>query len=534
MMISGSNNLYNHKDEVNELNVFPVPDGDTGINMSLTVTAVANELLEYDEKSLTKVADKISFATLRGARGNSGVILSQLFRGISKSLKGKDSTDSVGIAEAFAEGAAAAYKAVMKPTEGTILTVAREAATGAVEAAAAGSDLSETMRACAERGGIALEKTPEQLPALKEAGVVDAGGQGWLYIIEGMRDYLLNNEIVKSEAPVSAAPKKQSAQATINTSDIKFKYCTEFIIEKYETGAEVDSFREAISPLGDCMLVIDDEEVVKVHIHTNNPGIVLEQAVKLGEMINIKIDNMKHQHKSIIEEKPKTEIKVAASVPEKEYGFVAVCVGKGIADTLKDLGVDYIIEGGQTMNPSTDDFLKAVAKVPAKTIFLFPNNKNIILAASQAKELSGKNLIVIPTRSIPQCVSAMVKFSEDKTPELNERAMNKAASSVKTGQITFAVRDTEVDKKSIKKGDILGIAEGKINVIGKTPEEVLELLVEDMTDEDSEFITVYCGKGVKKQAVAEIQEKLEILYPDCEIVFQKGGQPLYYYIISVE
>ena len=542
MVISGANNLYNHKQEVDELNVFPVPDGDTGTNMSLTVNAVAAELLKCDETSLTKVADLVSFATLRGARGNSGVILSQLFRGIAKSLKGKAECNSEEFGEALIDGAKAAYKAVMQPTEGTILTVAKEAAKGAKDSAENETEIEIVMDACLERGKEALQNTPNQLPALAEAGVVDAGGQGWYYILEGMQVFVKTGEVVKSEKAeenTSAPEKQKSAQASVNTKDIKFQYCTEFLIEKKESNNTVHEFREKIRKIGDCMLVIDDDDIVKVHIHTNHPGKVIEDACKLGELINIKIDNMKHQHQSIIEEtvseEPETpDVGMMSTEPEKDYGFISVCTGKGIVSILEDLNVDIIIEGGQTMNPSTADFLNAINKIPAKTIFIFPNNKNIILAATQAKELSAKQIIVIPTKSIPQCISALVAFSPNKDAEHNEKVMNKAAKSVKTGQVTFAVRDTSVNNLTIKKGNILGLCENKITQVGKNPEEICELLVESMVDEDSEFITLYYGKGVKKQAIAHITDRLENLYPDCEVLVKKGGQPLYYYIISVE
>lgn len=540
MIISGANNLYNHKDEVDELNVFPVPDGDTGTNMSLTINAVSAELSSNTELSLTKVADRISYAALRGARGNSGVILSQLFRGFSKSLKGKKSCNGIDFSTALSSGAAAAYKSVMSPTEGTILTVAREAASGAVEASVSTQSITDIMKRSIERGFAALQNTPEQLPALKEAGVVDAGGQGWFYILEGIYEFLKNGEIVKSLAPKPSASVSKLAQASIKSENIKFKYCTEFIIEKRSPSLTADELRNTISKIGDCMLVIDDTDIVKVHIHTNNPGIVLEKAVELGELINIKIDNMKHQHRSLINDAPpqktaaKPIVTVEAPAPSKEYGFVAVCTGKGIASVFKDLNVDVIIEGGQTMNPSTDDFLNAVNSIPAKTIFLLPNNKNIILAANQAKELSAKNVIVIPSKSIPQCVSALVAFSQNKSAVLNEKAMNTAIKNVRSGQVTFAVRDTSIDGTSIKKGNILGIYENKITAVGKDTEAVLEALVEEMTDEDSEFITVYCGKGIKKQAIEKITNRLESLYPDYEVLVKKGDQPLYYYIVSVE
>ena len=535
MMISGANNLYNHKTEVDELNVFPVPDGDTGTNMSLTAMAMAEELMKENIKELTKVADKMSFATLRGARGNSGVILSQIFRGFSRSLKGMDDCSAAEFALALSDGAQAAYKAVMKPTEGTILTVARVAAEGAVEASKSVDDIVSVMEQCTIKGAEALASTPELLPQLKAAGVVDAGGRGWLYVLEGAFEYLKTGKI--TQASSVALPKKVQVKAKeVETSaDIKFKYCTEFIIKRNSSDNDVDGFRDAISPKGDCMLVIDDEEIVKVHIHTNHPGFVLEKAVELGELVDVKIDNMKHQHNTIIEnsmkESPK---KPAPSEPETEYGFVAISAGKGLSSILTDLGITRIIEGGQTMNPSTDDILKAIGKINAKNIFVFPNNKNIIMAASQAAEIADKNVIVIPTTSIPQCVTAMMSFNEKKDVLANEKALSRAMREVKSAQVTFAVRDTEYEGHQIKKGDILGIVEGKITAIGKSPEVVAEKLIERMADEDSEFITLYSGKSAKKQAAEEMLERLEDAYDDFEVSLKKGGQPLYYYIISVE
>jgi len=536
MMVSGANNLYNHKDEVNDLNVFPVPDGDTGTNMSLTVQALAAEVLSNEMSSISAVADKMSFATLRGARGNSGVILSQIFRGISKSLKGKDECSAEELADAFTAGAEAAYKAVMKPTEGTILTVARVAAEGAVAGAKNDDSLFGVLDSCVKYGKDALEKTPEMLPQLKEAGVVDAGGQGWLYILEGAFEYVKNESIIETTGEAPVARKKVTKTVRVENADIKFQYCTEFIIQRFSADSDVDEFRSAISPKGDCMLVIDDDEVIKVHIHTNNPGFVLEQAVKLGELLDVKIDNMKHQHSSIIENKNNE----AEKKPEKkaepltDYGFIAVSSGKGLSGILFDLGVTRIIEGGQTMNPSTNDFLKAIGKVNAKNIFIFPNNKNIVMAAAQAKELSDKNIIVIPTVSVPQCITAMMSFNAKKDVEANEKALNRAMREVKTAQVTFAVRDTEYEGHKIKKGDILGMIEGKISAVGKSPEGVAEKLIEKMTDEDTEFITLYQGKPAKKQPAEDMANKLTDLYEDCEVSLKKGGQPLYYYIISIE
>ena len=527
--------MYNHKTEVDELNVFPVPDGDTGTNMSLTAMAMAEELMKENITELTKVADKMSFATLRGARGNSGVILSQIFRGFSRSLKGMDDCSPAEFAQALSDGAQAAYKAVMKPTEGTILTVARVAAEGAVEASKTLDDIVSVMEECTAKGAEALASTPELLPQLKAAGVVDAGGRGWLYVLEGAYEYLKTGKI--TEASSVALPKKVQAKAKeIEVSaDIKFKYCTEFIIKRNSADNDVDGFRNAISPKGDCMLVIDDEEIVKVHIHTNHPGFVLEKAVELGELVDVKIDNMKHQHNTIIENSMKEAPKKAApSEPEKEYGFVAISAGKGLSNILTDLGITRIIEGGQTMNPSTDDILKAIGKINAKNIFVFPNNKNIIMAASQAAEIAETNVIVIPTTSIQQCITAMMSFNQKKDVLANEKALNRAMREVKSAQVTFAVRDTEYEGHNIKKGDILGIVEGKITAIGKSPEVVAEKLIERMADEDSEFITVYSGKSAKKQAAEEMLERLEEAYDDFEVSLKKGGQPLYYYIISVE
>ncbi len=560
MVISGANNLYNNKNAVDELNVFPVPDGDTGTNMSLTAQSMANELADADGLTLTKAADKMSFATLRGARGNSGVIMSQFFRGISRSFKGKTECGAAELASALKDGSDAAYKAVMNPTEGTILTVAREAAAGAAAAAESG-DVVSVVETAVERGNKALERTTEMLPVLKQANVVDAGGRGWMYVLEGMLSYLQSGEITVKIGGGEAAEAKKTAQAAVSGEDIKFKYCTEFIIEKYESGASVDDFRAAIADKGDCQLVIDDDEVCKVHIHTNHPGFVLEEAVKIGEMINLKIDNMKHQHREIIKgtldlsdgktpstvtdgkkSKPKKEKepkpkKEAKQEPPKPFGFVAVCAGKGLAEILTDMGVDRIIEGGQTMNPSTDDIVKAVKKVKAQTVFVFPNNKNIIMAAQQAAQiLEGKDIVVIESTSYPQCVSAMIAFNDQKDAEANANAMRKAIGKVATAQLTYAVRDTEIDGKKIKKNDILGMVEGKITRTGTDLDEVLAGVVAEITDEDTEIITVYCGKDVKKQQADRMQKALEAKYEsdEIEVSFKRGGQPIYYYIVSAE
>lgn len=524
MFLSGANNLYNKRQTVDELNVFPVPDGDTGTNMSMTAQNMAKSLLEVQSDSVTRIADVMSFATLRGARGNSGVILSQFFRGIAKSLKGKNECDAHEFAEALVQGSEVAYNAVMNPTEGTILTVAKAAAKAAQEAE---NDILAVLKAAKEEGTKTLLKTPDMLPALKKAGVVDAGGQGWVFVLEGALYYLENGKAVECDKKQQTEDQKaDTAQQSVDVKDIKYIYCTEFIVEKRDMSVNVLNFKRAIEKTGDCMLVIDDDDIVKVHIHTNNPGFVLENAVKLGTMINIKIDNMKHQHQSLIE---KEEAK-----PPKKYGFVAVCAGDGIAAIFKDMGADAVIEGGQTMNPSTDDILAAAKGVNAETIFVLPNNKNIILAANQAMEISKKHIIVIPTKSIPEGISAMMKFSGEKTEKDNETAMNKAVKNVTSAQITFAVRDTEADGKKIEKGDILGLVGSKIEEVGKKPDEVLFDLVEDIVTDDSEFITLYFGEDVKEEDAKAAAEKIEDTFEDTEVFVKYGGQPLYYYIISVE
>ena len=535
IMTSGANNLYNKKQTVDELNVFPVPDGDTGTNMSMTVVAMSKALTELVTPSVTKIADAMSYATLRGARGNSGVILSQFFRGIAKSLKGVDECDATQLANALLAGSNAAYKAVMMPTEGTILTVAREMAEAAVKSAAKNDDICVVLEDAVKKGNKALAKTPEMLPALKKAGVVDAGGQGWLFFVEGALECLKTGKVIVSEnASESINTGVKTAQDTIDTKSIKYMYCTEFIVEKKSKDVNVPSFRKAIETKGDSMLVIDDDEIVKVHIHTNNPGYVLERAVMLGDMINIKIDNMKHQHQSIISrEEKEEEPKIPAE--EKDFAFISVCVGDGLVKIFKDLGVDEIIEGGQTMNPSTDDIINAINRVNAKCVYVFPNNKNIIMAANQASEISDKNVVVIPTKSIPQCVGAMIAFSADKSEEKNTQAMTKAIGNVLTGQITFAVRDTEIDDLKIKEGDIIGMNENKITVTGNDAGKVLKDLIAQMYDEDeSEFLNIYYGEDVSEETANTLAEEIEEEYPDLEVNVSYGGQALYYYIFSIE
>ncbi len=564
MIISGANNLYNNKEAVDELNVFPVPDGDTGTNMSLTAAAMVEELNNSETKSIEKAADKMAFATLRGARGNSGVILSQLFKGMSKSLKGKDSCTPEELALALDAGSKTAYKAVMKPTEGTILTVARVAAEGAAQSEK--DSIESVIEAAVEKGEAALKRTTEQLPSLAEAGVVDAGGQGWMYILEGALEFLHTGKPVKSTASQKRAQSMaaaSAAQAKVSTN-IRFKYCTEFIIEKKKSSVNIDKFRETIKPKGNCMLVIDDDDVVKVHIHTNHPGFVIEEAIKMGEIMNLKIDNMKRQHNSIINstdakpvavsggrltaEKSEPEQPAAQQEPKKkqrkvkteelkDFGFAAVCAGRGMADMLRDLGVDRIIEGGQSMNPSAHDIVKAISKIKAKAVFVFPNNKNIIMAANQAIELVGdKKVIVVPTVNIPQCVKALMAFNQQRNADENEALLTKAAGKVKAGQITYAVRNTEIEGRHVNKGDILGLTAEGISYIGKDIDDILVEMIADYIDEDTEYVTVYYGKDIKPKTAARLEAMLTEKYADdeIEVSFKKGGQPLYYYIVSVE
>ncbi len=539
MIHSASNHLNNHKVEVDTLNVFPVPDGDTGTNMSLTFTAAADEVKKFVTASAEEVGKALASASLRGARGNSGVILSQLCRGISKSLAGKASVDAVGFAAALQNGVETAYKAVMRPTEGTILTVARMTAAAAVEAAKSETDIEKVFAVALEAGREALANTPNQLPVLKEAGVVDAGGAGLIYLLEGAYIALTTGKVVELEAgataPQTAAP--EAAQTSIRPEDIKFGYCTEFIIDKKNPDVNVAKFSEIIDPKGDCKLVIDDEDIVKVHIHTNHPGFVLEEALKLGALSKIKIDNMRMQHSSILESEQALAQEAAPAKeekPHKPYGFVAVTAGEGLADIFRDYGADEIIEGGQTMNPSTNDVLTAVEKINADCIYVLPNNKNIILAAQQAAELAETKVVVLPTKTVPQGYAAMMAFLPHLDEETNTASMTEAISMVKTAQVTYAVRDTSVSGKEIAEGDIIGICEGEITTVGEKPSKVCRELIKGMVDEESSVISVFYGSDVTEEEAEKLAEKLEEKYPDLDVMLQSGKQPLYYYIISVE
>ena len=523
MVISGANNLANQKQMVDDLNVFPVPDGDTGTNMSMTVSAASRELLATDSTSVSEIAQIIASASLRGARGNSGVIMSQLFRGLATGVKGLDTIDIIAFAKGLKSAADTAYKAVMKPTEGTILTVAREAAEKAIENCETAEDMTSFLEEVVKGAKEALDRTPEMLPVLKQAGVVDAGGMGFLVILQGMLEALKGNPI-EADEKIEVKTAKVNKE-DIDTANIKFMYCTEFIINKKSANYSVASFRASIEKIGDCMLVIEDVDIVKVHIHTNNPGFVLEQAVKIGDLSNIKIDNMKIQHNETIS---------APKEPEMEMGVVSVANGDGIEALFNDVGVDQIVKGGQSMNPSAEDIADAVEKVNAKTVFVLPNNKNIILAAQQVCELTDKNVVVIPTKSIPQGMTAMLSFDPSVSAEDNEQAMNEAITTVKSGSVTFASRDSEMDGIEIKKDDIMGLIEGKIVTVSDNVDNVAEEIISKMLDEESTMISVYYGNGVTEEQAQELESKLSAQYKNCDIMVYYGGQPIYYYIISVE
>lgn len=530
MFINGAYELENNKEDVNALNVFPVPDGDTGTNMAATIMAAVSELEKIKDVNVTNVCDAISMGSLMGARGNSGVILSQLIRGFAKFLKTKETINTKDFAQALKEGVNTAYKAVMKPTEGTILTVARETADKAIEIAKKESNFEVFLKLMYEYSNVSLNKTPEILPVLKQAGVVDAGGKGLTLIYLGFLKVLLG-EI--NEAKVKQQEKKEEVKySNIDTSDIKFSYCTEFFIKT--KNAKPEEFKEKITKYGDSIVVVGTEELIKVHIHTNNPGIVLEEALKLGELIKIKIDNMKEQHRSLTDDTYSDEKTEYTSQDEKEYGFITISFGEGFKQIFEELGVDKIIEGGQTMNPSTQDILDAINNINAKNIFILPNNKNIILAAEQARDLSNKNVVVIPTRSIPQGITAMLNFNPDSNANENKEIMMEAISKVKTGQVTFAVRNTNLDGIDVNEGDVIGILNGKLVNAGANLNEVVTKLIDNMIDEDSEFISIFYGNEVSEEDAAKVQEYIKEKYSNLDVNVYFGGQPIYYYIISVE
>ena len=529
MFVSGANNLQNHKELVDKLNVFPVPDGDTGTNMSLTISYAMKELAKVENDSITEIGKSLSKGSLMGARGNSGVILSQIIRGFSKSIEGKEQISTEDLAKAFKNGSDTAYKAVIKPIEGTILTVVRESGEYAIKAAKKEKDLLKFLEMVIDEANKSLERTPELLKNLKEAGVVDSGGKGLVLIYEGMYEALKGNPIKAKDLNDSNVSEVKQAGTSINTEDIKFCYCTEFILES--NSISDTEIRDIMLKYGDSLAVVGDEGIIKVHVHTNDPGLVLQDALKHGQLVTIKIENMKLQHENIL---VGDTDEIAQSVVEKEYGFIATSMGEGLAKIFKDFGVDYIIEGGQTMNPSTEDFMKAIDSINAKNIFIFPNNSNIIMAANQAKELSDKNIIVIPTKNTPQGFTALVNFNADASVEENEQALMESLTMVKSGQVTFAVRDTVMNDVEVKEGNIIGIAESKLMDAGDSVDEITTSLVEKLVDEDSAIITLFYGEDVTEEDANNLRDELEEKFEDLDIELYYGGQPLYYYLISVE
>lgn len=540
--IAGAYNLERNKDYINELNVFPVPDGDTGSNMSLTIMAAAREVSALENPSMDELSKKISSGSLRGARGNSGVILSQLLRGFCKEIKGKKQITVSVLADGFVRAVETAYKAVMKPKEGTILTVAKGVAEKAVELSEMDMDFETLGQEILDHGNEVLKQTPELLPVLKEAGVVDSGGQGLMEFLTGAYNGLTGKEEIKEPVTSGGAAKAQTMSSEeIDTSHIKYGYCTEFIImlEK-EYNAEIEAkLKEFLTSIGDSLVVVSDDEIVKVHVHTNHPGLAFEKGLEYGSLTSMKVDNMREEHKEKViheqDRKKAAEQEAAKEEPKKPFGFVAVSVGEGLNDIFKDLGVDHIIEGGQTMNPSTEDVLDAISKVNAETVFVFPNNKNIILAANQAAEIEEeKQVIVIPTKTIPQGISALISFDETATAEANQAGMEDAITAVKSGQVTYAVRDTSIDGKEIKTGDYMGIDDVGIQAVGQDITEVVKDLIGAMADEDSELLSIYYGSDVEEEKANALVEAVQAAYPDFEVEAHAGGQPIYYYILSLE
>ena len=539
MFLAGAKNLEVKKEWINELNVFPVPDGDTGTNMTLTIMSAVKEVNNLEDVQMTSLAKAISSGSLRGARGNSGVILSQLLRGFTKGIRDLEELDAVALARAVDKGVETAYKAVMKPKEGTILTVARGVADKALELAEDAEDLQTFLEDVLEEGRRVLAKTPDMLPVLKEAGVVDSGGQGLMVVLEGAFDAFMGKEVdLTFDGGESAKVVKITPQAE---ADIKFGYCTEFIIvlnKEFTAEDEVD-FKAYLSSLGDSIVCVADDEVVKIHVHTNDPGLAIQRALTYGSLSRIKIDNMREEHQEkLIKDAEKIaaqQAEEAAKAPKKEVGFISVSIGEGFGQIFRDLGVDYLIEGGQTMNPSTEDMLNAISKVNAEHIFILPNNKNIILAANQAKALTNdKDIIVIPTKTVPQGITAVINYVPEKSVEDNEKDMTEEITRVKTGQITYAVRDTHIDDKEIHEGDIMGIGDHGMLAVGKEVAAVAKETVEQMVDDETELISIYYGEGFTEEEAEKLAGELEEQYDYCDVEVNCGGQPIYYCIISVE
>lgn len=553
MFLAGAQNLESKKEWINELNVFPVPDGDTGTNMTLTIMSAARDVAAMDANNdldMPSLAKAISSGSLRGARGNSGVILSQLFRGFTKVIRDCETIDIPTLALAGERAVETAYKAVMKPKEGTILTVAKGASLKARELADAGeSDMGSFLSAVIEQAAYVLSQTPEMLPVLKQAGVVDSGGQGLLQVLKGAYEAFLGKEVAFSpEGPTAAAgaPFASSSAQAQAEAEIRFGYCTEFIImlsKPFNIKQEKD-FKAYLESIGDSIVLVADEDVVKVHVHTNDPGLAIQKALKYGALSNMKIDNMRlEHHEKVIRMSQQAEKEAAISAqsapePEQERqaaGFIAVSVGEGINAIFRELGVNHIIEGGQTMNPSTQDMLNAIDQVNADTVFILPNNKNIILAANQAKYMNeDKRIIVIPTRTIAQGITAVINYVPDAGPEENESVMSDAIGAVKTGEVTYAVRDTVIDGYEIHEGDYMGIGDNGILAVGQSVEAVTETMIDHMMEDEKELISIYYGEDVNEEDAVELHDRVALKYPSCDVELQYGGQPIYYYIVSVE
>jgi len=552
MFLAGAKNLDSKKDWINELNVFPVPDGDTGTNMTMTIMSAAKEVSSLTNPTMAELAKAISSGSLRGARGNSGVILSQLFRGFCKVIKEYDEIDVTILCEACQKAVETAYKAVMKPKEGTILTVAKGAAEKALELSDETEDVVTFVEEVIKQAEYVLDQTPEMLPVLKQAGVVDSGGQGLVQVLKGAYDALIGKEIdyTIEGAPTGAAPAKISAETE---AEIKFGYCTEFIIvlNAPMSDNEEHAYKAFLESIGDSIVVVADDEIVKTHVHTNDPGLALQKALTFGSLSKIKIDNMREEHqeklikdsqKLAAQQKAEEEAYEAAqadektnNMPAKEMGFVSVSIGEGMNEVFRGLGVDYLIEGGQTMNPSTEDMLNAIEHVNAKTVFILPNNKNIIMAANQAVDLvEDKQIIVIPTKTIPQGITALVNYIPDHSAEENKEQMMAEIENVKTGQVTYAVRDTEIDGKTIKQNDFMGIGDKSILSVGTDLKATTLEMVDAMVDEDSAIVSIYFGNDSDEDSANELAAAIEEKYPDVEVEVNDGGQPIYYYVISVE
>ena len=540
MFLAGAANLEAKKEFINELNVFPVPDGDTGTNMTLTILSAAKEVKALENPDMVAIAKAISSGSLRGARGNSGVILSQLLRGFTKEIREHKEIDTITLAKACERATATAYKAVMKPKEGTILTVAKGASQKAAELAETTEDLDTFISEVINYAQEVLEKTPEMLPVLKEAGVVDSGGQGLLEVMRGAYDAFQGKEIDYSAIEASAGTKmvKPSEQAE---TEIKFGYCTEFIImlEKEFTAKDETEFKAYLESIGDSIVCVADDDIVKIHVHTNDPGLAIQRALTYGQLSRMKIDNMREEHQErLIKDAEKLAAQQAEAKkaePRKEVGFIAVSIGEGMNEIFRELGADYIIEGGQTMNPSTEDMLNAIDQVNAEHIFILPNNKNIILAANQAQTLTeDMDIIVVPSKTVPQGITAIINYMPDADAQTNLEAMIEGIGNVKTGQVTYAVRDTHIDDKEIHEGDIMGIGDSGILAVGQSVEETTKEMLAQLVDEDTELISLYYGQDVQEESAENFAQEIEDLYPDVDVDVHSGGQPIYYYVLSVE